>query len=163
MLKPGIQDALNKQLNGELYSAYLYWSMAAYFHDLSLDGFAHWMEQQAKEELTHAQKFYGYIVERGGRVLLTPVAGPDTEWKSPLTAFEAALQHEKEVTSRINAIVDQAIEEKDHATCNFLQWFVAEQVEEESSVDTIVQHLKLVGDNKMGLLMLDRELGKRED
>lgn len=163
MLKPVMEEALNKQLNAELYSAYLYWSMAAYFHDLSLDGFAHWMRLQAREEVEHAEKFYDYIVERGGRVLLAAINNPETEWNSPQAVFEMTLAHEQKVTGMINELVELAMAEKDHATCNFLQWFVEEQVEEEATADGILQQLKLIGDNKVGLLLLDRELGQRKE
>lgn len=162
MLKSKVEEALNKQLNEETYSAYLYWSMAAYFHSIALDGFANWMRVQALEELTHAEKFYNYINDRGGRVLLQEIKGPDTEWESPLAAFEAALEHERHISARIDDLVNLAIEERDHSTNNFLQWFVAEQVEEESTADDIVQRLKLIGDNKGGLFMLNQELGQRQ-
>lgn len=162
MLKPVIQDSRNRQLNAELFSAYLYWSMAAYFHALSLEGFANWMRAQAQEELTHAEKFYDHIVERGGRVLLATIEKPETEWDSPLAAFETTLKHEEKITSLIDEMADLAIEEKDYATLNFLQWFIAEQMEEEASIDPIVQRLKMVGDSKVGLLVLDKELGQRQ-
>jgi len=161
MIKEKIQGAINKQLNAELYSSYLYLSMAAYFESINLKGFANWMRIQAQEELMHAMKFYDYINERGGRVTLTPIDGPPTQWDSPLAVFEHVYQHEQKVTSLINNLVNIAIAESDHASNNFLQWFVAEQVEEESSADEIVQKLKLVADDRSGLFMLDQELGQR--
>lgn len=161
MLNEKIQKALNKHLNAELYSSYLYLSMSAYFGSLNLDGFANWMRIQAQEELAHSIKFYDYVEERGGRVQLSSVDGPRIEWSSPLEAFEHVYEHEVEVTALINRLVDLSIELSDHATNNFLQWFVAEQVEEESSADQIVQRLKLVGDDGAGLFMLDRELAAR--
>ncbi|MEW6577888.1 MAG: ferritin [Chloroflexota bacterium] len=162
MLSEKMQAALNKQINAELHSAYIYLSMAAYFEDKNLTGFAHWMRVQAKEELGHAMKFFDFIVERRGRVLLEPVAAVPIEWASPLAVFENALAHEQKVTGLIHGLVNLAIEERDHAANSFLQWFVDEQVEEEASADAIVQQLKLAGDSGVALLMLDRELGARQ-
>ena len=162
MIKDTILEALNKQINAELYSAYLYLSMSAYFESINLKGFANWMMVQAKEEVTHAMRIYDYVVERGGRVKLTAIEQPPTEWKSPLDAFEAAYNHEVKVTQMINELVDLALKEKDHATYNMLQWFVNEQVEEEASADEIVQKLKLVGNERSALFMVDRELAQRK-
>ena len=161
MLSKEMESALNKQINAEMFSAYLYLSMAAYFESISLDGFAKWMEAQAMEEMAHAKKFYDFVSERGGRILLDAIKKPKTDWTSPLEAFEDASKHEQYVTSLINELVNLAIEEKDHASNNFLQWFVAEQVEEEASADSIVQKLKLVGDRGNAIFMMDRELGQR--
>ncbi|NIO49681.1 MAG: ferritin [Candidatus Aminicenantes bacterium] len=161
MIKVKIQDALNKQLNAELYSSYLYLSMAAYFESVSLKGFANWMQVQAREELVHAMKFYGYIHESGGRVTLTSISAPLTQWDSALEVFKQVYQHEQKVTGLINNLVTLAVSEADHATNNFLQWFIAEQVEEESSADEIVQKLRLLGEDRSGLFMLDQELGQR--
>ena len=161
MLSDKVQEGLNKQLNAELYSSYLYLSMSAYFHSINLRGFANWMRVQAQEELVHVTKFYDFINERDSRVVLRPVEGPPSEWASPLAAFEDAYRHEQKVTGLINGLVDLSIEEKDHATNNFLQWFVAEQVEEEASANDVVQQLKLLGDDRNGLFMLDRELAQR--
>jgi ferritin len=161
MLSKQMQAALNDQLNAEIYSSYLYLSMSAYFQSFNLAGFANWMRIQVQEELMHATKFYDYINERGARVSLTSIAGPPTEWDSALAVFEFGHQHEQDVTSRINKLVNLAIEEKDHATNNFLQWFVSEQVEEEASFAEVKQQLKLMGDAPGGLFMIDRELGTR--
>jgi ferritin len=161
MIDEKMQEALNKQLNAELYSAYLYLSMSAHFQSVNLGGFANWMRVQAREELLHAMKFYDYVNERGGRVLLSPVDEPPSQWDSPLAAFEHVYQHEQKVTGLINKLVDLAMEARDHATNNFLQWFVSEQVEEEASADEVVQKLKLVGDDPSGLFMIDRELAQR--
>jgi ferritin len=161
MLSEKMSKALNKQINAEMYSAYLYLSMAAYFESVSLSGFAKWMEMQTMEEMSHAKKMYDFVNERGGRVILETIEQPKTEWSSPLEAFEDAYKHEQYVTSLINSLVDLALEEKDHATNNFLQWFVAEQVEEEASADAIVQKLKLVGGKGNAIFMMDRELGQR--
>ncbi|MDD5459278.1 MAG: ferritin [Phycisphaerae bacterium] len=161
MLSEKIQKALNEQLNAELYSAYLYLSMRAWFESKNLKGFANWMNIQTQEETMHALKFFSFITERGGRVKLEQIKGPETEWKSPLAIFEAGYKHEQYVTSRINDLVNIAIEEKDHATNSFLQWFVNEQVEEEANSDGVVQQLKLVESTPGGMFMLDKELGRR--
>ncbi|MBW2552605.1 MAG: ferritin [Deltaproteobacteria bacterium] len=161
MIKEKIQDALNEQINAELYSSYLYLSMSAYFESINLKGFASWMRVQTQEELVHAMKFYDYLIERGGKVVLSSIESPPTEWSSPLAIFENAYQHEQKVTGLINELVDLAIAEKDHATNIILQWFVSEQVEEEASADEVVQKIKLMGDARGGIFMLDRELAQR--
>jgi ferritin len=161
MLKPNIEEALNKQLNAELFSSYLYLSMSAWFESLSFSGMANWMRVQAQEELTHAMKFFDFIHERDGKVTLVQVETPQTAWESPLDAFQAAYGHECKISGLINELVDLALQESDHAANAFLQWFVSEQVEEEASVLTIVDKLKLVGDNNVALFMLDGELGQR--
>ena len=161
MLDTKMEKALNDQIVAEMFSAYLYLSMAAYLKDQGLGGFASWMEAQFQEEQAHALKMFDYVGERGGHVRLGAIDAPPAEWDSPLHVFEATLAHEQMVTGRINKLVDLALELSDHATDNFLRWFVTEQVEEEDSADSIRQQLKLVGDNGQGLLMLDRELGAR--
>lgn len=161
MIKNKVQDALNYQLNREMYSAYLYLSMSAYFQSISLKGFANWMYIQAQEEMVHAMKFYNFIIQRGGRVILTDIEAPQKEWDSPLDAFENVYQHEQKVTGLIHDLVNLAIAEKDHATNNFLQWFVDEQVEEEESSSEVAEKLKLIGDGTAGMFMLDNDLGQR--
>jgi len=161
MLNPKIQDAFNEQINKELFSSYLYLSMAAYFESQSFTGMAQWMRIQTQEENMHAMKFYDFIHERNGRVTLTEIAAPKTEWQGPLDAFEEALKHEQMITASINALADLALAEKDHAAHSFLQWFVNEQVEEEASVQAIIDKLNLVGDNGVALFMIDQELGQR--
>lgn len=161
MLKENMLKALNSQLNAEIYSAYLYLSMEAYFESIDLGGCANWMRAQAQEELTHAMKFYGYIVQRGERVTLSTIEGPQIEWDSPVAVFEHVYEHEQKVTGLINDLVDLSVSESDHATNNVLQWFVAEQVEEEESASGVLQRMKLAGDSKSGLFMLDSELGQR--
>ncbi|HAS89855.1 MAG TPA: ferritin [Desulfovibrio sp.] len=156
-----LEKALNEQLNAEMYSAYLYLSMSAYFSDIGLDGFANWMRVQAKEEQFHAMKFYDYINERGGRVLLTAIEAPKTEWDSPLACIEAVLEHEQKVTALVNGLVDLAIEERDHATNIFLQWFVTEQVEEEDSVNAVLNKLRLLDGESNGMFILDKEMSTR--
>jgi len=156
-----IRDAFNKQINAELYSSYLYLSMSAYFESKSLVGMAHWMRIQAQEELQHVMRFFDFINQRGGRVLLSHVDGPETEWDSPLAAFRNAYEHECKVSGLINELVDLALAEKDHAANAFLQWFVTEQVEEEATAQGIVDQLEVIGDSGGPLLMLDRELGSR--
>ena len=161
MINKKVETTLNEQVNAEIYSSYLYLSMSAYFSSINLAGFAQWMKAQALEEMVHAMKIYDYINERGGRVLLSAIAAPPTAWESPVVVFTATLEHEQKVTGLINNLVDVAIVEKDHATNIFLQWFVSEQVEEEASVDEVLQKLKMVGDQGHGLFMMDRELSAR--
>jgi len=161
MISPEMQAALNHQINEETYSAYLYASMANHFEHVNLKGFAHWMSVQAAEEVAHAQKIAAYLNERGAKVLLEAISAPPTEWDAPLAAFEAAYAHECHISACIDTLYSQAMSEGDHATHNFLEWFVTEQVEEESSADEVVQQLKLVAGAPGGLFMLDRELGQR--
>lgn len=161
MLSSTMQKALNDQINEEAYSSYLYLAMAAYFEDLNLRGFANWMRQQSNEETIHAMKFYDYILERRGRVELAGLKTPPKDWPSPLAAFEASLEHEQHITGCINKLVDLALKESDHATNSFLKWFVDEQVEEEASVDAVIEDLRRIENNPAGLFMLDRELAQR--
>ena len=161
MIGKRMQDAMNEQIKHELESAYLYLSMVAYFHSESLDGMAQWMTVQAQEELAHAMKFFNHIDERDGRVELKALSQPQKEWASPLEAFKAAHEHERFITGKINDLVKLAAEEGDHAASILLQWFVTEQVEEESSVHKVVELLKRIGDSGHGLIMADRELGTR--
>jgi ferritin len=161
MINKKVQDALNRQCNREMYSAYLYLSMSAYFQSLNLKGCANWMRVQTQEEMVHAMKFYDHVIQRGGRVVLADIEAPPTEWKSPREAFEKTYEHEQKVTGLIHDLVDLAIAEKDHASVSFLQWFVTEQVEEEESASDLAEKLKLIGGDGNGLLMLDKELGQR--
>ena len=155
--------ALNKQINAELYSAYMYLSMAAYFEANNYKGFAKWMEIQAGEEQIHAMKFYKFLCNRGWPVVLTKIDAPETTWKSPLAAFQAALDHEQKVTCMINNLVALAVDLKDYPSSSFLQWFIDEQVEEEANATEIVQKLLMIGENNpAGILMMDHHLGKRE-
>jgi ferritin len=162
MLSQKVQDAFNKQINAELHSSYLYLSMAAYFESKDLKGMAHWMTVQAGEERAHAMRFYDFVNDRSGRVLLTQIEGPKTEWKSPLDAFEDAYKHEVKITGMINELFTLVAIEKDGAGHDFLEWFCREQVEEEANAQLIVAQLKLVGDNGVGLYMLDQQLGQRQ-
>lgn len=162
MIKGTVEKPINDQINAELYSAYLYLAMSAYFEDQNLPGFAHWMALQANEEQEHAMKFYKFVFERGGRVTLGAIEAPPAQWKSPLDAFESAYKHEIKVTGLIHKLVDLARSEKDVATENFLMWYVNEQVEEEAHADAIVQKLKLIKDSPNGIFMLDKELSARE-
>ncbi len=161
MLSDRIQNAINSQINAELYSSYLYVAMAMYFESVDMSGAARWMNSQAQEELVHADKFMNYVNERGGRVLLGTIEKPPAEWESVLDTFKAALEHERKVSSLINGLVTLAREENDHMTDNFLQWYVAEQVEEEASAGEVVRKLKLIGDSGGGRFMIDNELGQR--
>lgn len=161
MLNEKMEKALNEQINAEMWSSYLYLSMSAYFEDKGLSGFANWMRVQTEEENMHAMKFFDYINERSGRVILKPIGEVQTEWKSTLDAFEDTLKHEQHVTSLINNLMDIAIEEKDHATQSFLKWFIDEQVEEEANVNEILDQLRLVEGTGNGIFMLDREMKSR--
>jgi len=161
MLSAKLQEALNKQINAELYSAYLYLSMSASLEAQNWGGMATWLKAQAQEELGHAMKIYGYVFERNGTVELGQIDAPKGSWASPLKAFEDAHKHEIKVTGLINKLVELAAKEKDHATTAFLQWFVTEQVEEEASTLDVVDKLKLIGDHTGSLFMLDRGLGQR--
>jgi ferritin len=156
-----LQEAMNEQIKNELYSAYLYLSMSAYCDAANLPGFAHWMQMQAQEEQAHAMKFYEFIYERGGRVVLQAIDQPPVEFQSPLAIFEQTLEHEQKVTAMIHDLYALAVEEKDYASQAFLQWFVTEQVEEEASATQIVETLKMIGDKGHALIMLDRQLGRR--
>jgi ferritin len=161
MISEKMEAALNEQINAEFESAYLYLSMAAWFEGKNLEGMANWMTIQFKEEQTHALKFYNYVVERGGRVVLKAIKAPRTEWKDVMEVFTDTLKHENLVSSLINNLADLAISEKDHATNNMLQWFIAEQVEEEANAERIINQLKMIGDHPQGIFMLDRELATR--
>jgi len=161
MLKEKIEKALNKQINDELFSSYLYLAMAAYYETENLNGFAHWMKLQSQEEYSHAMKIYEYVFQRNGKVVLAKIDAPAESWKSIVGVFEEVYNHELKVSASINAIVELAIAEKDYATNNFMQWFVGEQVEEEATALYILEKAKLIGDNKNGIFMLDKELGQR--
>jgi ferritin len=160
-IKTSMQDSIAEQINAELFSAYLYLAMSNHCHVSNFPGFAHWMEKQAQEEISHAMKFYKYIIERGGSVMFTQIAQPTLKWESPLHLFEETLSHERKVTDRINKLMDQAIAEKDHATIAELQWFVKEQVEEEATASAILEKIKMAGTSTQGLLFIDSELAAR--
>lgn len=162
MISESIQRAFNEQIKKELDSAYLYLSMATYFDSQNLEGMAHWMKVQAKEEYKHAMKFYEHINERGGRVELFALEKPAKEWAGPFEVFKHVYEHEQKVTASIYSLVELAKKENDHAAYNFLQWFVSEQVEEESSASKLLQTLEKIKDNPVGIIMMDRELAKRE-
>jgi ferritin len=161
MLSKKMQDVLNKHLNEEFYSSYLYLSIAAHFEEQNLRGVANWFKIQSQEEYGHAMKFYMFIIQTGGTVTLKQINSPKTSWKNVMEAFKDTLAHEKKITGLIHKLVDTALQSKDYATNNFLQWFVTEQVEEEATVEEIINKLELIGDAKGGLFMLDRELGAR--
>ncbi len=161
MLKERILSALNEQVNAEQFSAFLYLSMSAWFHEKGLPGFANWMYVQYQEELTHANKMFNYINERGGKAIQKAIGQVEVEFESVISVMEKTLAHEQHVTSLINNLVDIAIEERDHATQNFLQWFVDEQVEEEANAQEILDTLKLINGQGNGIFMLDRELRQR--
>ena len=161
MMKQPVEKALNEQVNAELYSAYLYLAMAAALEEMGLPGFANWMRVQTQEETSHAMKIFDHIVERSAKVTLTAIDTPPSGWSDVMAMFQDVLKHEQSVTERINALVDLAIKEKDHASNMFLQWFVTEQVEEEKSAEDLIVQLKHMKDAPGGMMMLDRELGRR--
>jgi ferritin len=161
MISKKIQDSLNEQMNVELFSSYAYLAMSAHFLSQHMEGFAHWMKLQAEEELGHAMKYYNYLNERGAEVQFKAIQAPNQKWDSVIKVFEESLGHEQKSTKLINGLMDLAISEKDHASQIFLQWFVTEQVEEEDSIHSILQKLKLIGNDPSGLLILDQKLGAR--
>lgn len=161
MVSKKMEEALNAQINKEIFSSYLYLSMSAYFDAKNLTGMSQWMKLQSQEEYTHAMKFYDFLLRVDGTVKLAAIEAPQTEWDSPLAIFEDSLNHERYISKSIHKLMDLAIEESDHPTKSFLQWFVDEQVEEEDTVQQIVENFKMIGDSKGGLFMFDRELGAR--
>lgn len=161
MLNKKIEEALNAQINAEMWSAYLYLSMSAFCHSIGNKGMATWFEVQFKEEQDHAQIFFNYINSRGGRVSLSPIDAVPFEWASVLDVFEQTLAHEQKVTGLINNLYAIAAQENDFATMSTLKWFIDEQVEEEDTARTIIDNLKMIKDNGYGLYMLDKELGAR--
>jgi ferritin len=161
MFSSKVEKAINEQIKNELYSAYLYLSMAAYFDSINLPGFAHWMRLQFAEEQDHAKKFYHFVYERGGRVILEALDQPPSEWASPLAVFEETLKHEQKVTALIDDLYALAVQENDYASQVFLQWFISEQVEEEANATQIIETLKMVGEKGQALIMLDHQLAQR--
>lgn len=162
MLSDKVTDALNRQINKEYFSAYVYLAMAAEADRLGLPGFSNWFRMQYKEELSHAERIFSYVLERNGQVRLDAIAAPVVSEETALSLFEKSLSHECEVTKSIFELKDLARAESDHATDVFLEWFVTEQVEEEASTRSIVDQLKLVDGNGNGLFMIDRELAGRQ-
>lgn len=162
MINKTVQDAINEQIKKEFYSAYLYLSMAAYCDSINLPGFANWMRLQYQEENAHALRLFDFLNDRGGRVKLLAIEQPPSEFQSPLSLFEEVLAHERKVTGSIHDLYALAVKENDYPTQVEMQWFISEQVEEEKSAGDIVEQLKLAGDNKTALMMLDRELSSRQ-
>ena len=161
MISEKMQQAFCDQINKELFSEYLYLSMKAYCLDKNLLGFANWFDVQVQEEHAHAMGMYDYVIERGGKVTLEAIEKPENNWQNPLELFKAVLTHEEFVTSRINALMDVAEEERDRAALIFLNWYLKEQVEEEANVGGVLAQLEMIGDDKSGLFALDKELGAR--
>lgn len=157
-----VEAGLNKQITMEFDSAYLYLSMAAYFEQQSLPGFGHWMRLQHQEELSHGMKLFNFVLDNGGRVELETVAKPLSEFDSPLGVMLLTLQHEEKVTASINKLYELALSEKDYPTQLVLQWFIAEQTEEEKTVGEIIAQLRMIGDNGSAMLMIDRRLAARQ-
>lgn len=162
-MNESMQNAINEQIKNELHSAYIYLSMSAYFESEDLPGMAHWMRLQAQEEVEHAMKFFAFVHDRGGRVELEAIDKPPTEWASPLSVFQAALDHERKVTGMIHRLYDLALKENDYPAQTMLHWFIDEQVEEESSAGEIVAHLEKAKDNAGAILMLDSRLAARQE
>ncbi len=161
MLSKKMEEALNEQINKEMYSAYLYMSMSAHCTNIGLPGFANWFMVQYKEEMEHAMKIFDYINNQSGRVKLKTIEEPQSTFKDAMDMFQKTLEHEQFITKSINELVDLAFKERDHATQIFLQWFVTEQIEEEGNDNDIIAKLKLAGDKGNGLFMIDKELGAR--
>jgi ferritin len=161
MISQKLQDAINEQINREFFSEYLYLSMAAAFDDMNLEGFSNFMKVQAEEERFHMMKFYNYLIERGGRVILKGIPDPQSEFEGIIDIFEKSYGHEQFITKSINELMHLAVEEKDYALQSFLQWFIDEQVEEEASMDSILSKLKLVGEKGNALFFMDKELAAR--
>jgi ferritin len=161
MLKPDVLEKLNEQIGSELASAYAYYAMVAFFEEMNLKGFAHWMLMQAQEELAHAHRIFEYVIDKGERPVLGAQEAPKATWKTPLDAVDAAYKHECHITEMINECMEVAQRQHDHATTTMLHWFVSEQVEEEANANELVQKLKLVGDNPSALFLLDNELARR--
>jgi ferritin len=157
-----MQDAINTQINEELYSSYLYLAMAAHFDTENLSGFAHWMKVQAEEERSHAMKFYGYVYDRGGSVVYKGIAQPPAKFKSPIDIFKQVLEHELKITRSITKLYELAVKEKDYASQILLQWFINEQVEEEKNDTEIINQLEMLGDSPVSLMMMDRRLAERK-
>jgi len=162
MISKPLQDAINEQINFELFSAYLYLSMSAHFETQNLPGFANWTRVQYQEETGHAMKLYKYVFDRSGTVTLKTIAQPATKFKTPLDIFKEVLKHEQKVTSLINKLYELAVKEKDYAAQIFLQWFINEQVEEEKNAADIINMLEMIGDSPISLIMVDRQLGARK-
>ena len=160
-INKNVEKILNEQINAEFWSAYFYLSMSNYFNATGMPGFANWMKVQFEEETFHAMKMLDYVNERSGRVILEPIAEVPSEWDGVLNIYEETLKHEEKVTSLINECMNVAIQEKDHATVNFLQWFVDEQVEEEAGVSEIIDQLKMFKGEGHGLYMMDKEFKAR--
>ena len=158
-----IQAALNEQINAELHSAYTYLAMSAHFAEQNFDGFAHWMRHQADEEMEHAMKLFDYVLERGGHVELTAIAGPNKKLGTPLQVFELALGHERKISGMIRDLFELSRKNKDYATELHLGWFITEQVEEEDNAGKAVEKLRRAGDGTAALLFLDKQFGKRSD
>lgn len=158
-----MQDAINIQMKNEFDNAFLYLSIASWFEEQNLMGFAKWNFIQYQEEQEHGLKFYNYVIERQGRAIIDKVEKPQIDWKSPLDVFEDIIMREQETTKSIYNLYEVALSEKDYTSLGFLKWFLDEQIEEENSASTIVEQLKLIGNSKSALMILDKELGNRKE
>ena len=162
MVSDKVQNAFNKQIQKEFYSAYLYLAMSTYSESKNLPGFAKWLKVQYNEEITHAMKLMDYLNERGGKVVLESIDAPGHDFGSPVEVFEEVVKHEQSITESINKLYETSLKEKDYAAQIFLQWYITEQVEEEASAEAVLEKLKLIGDKGSSILYIDKELGKRE-
>ena len=160
-IKSEVSDALNEQIKHEFYSSYLYLSMGGSFEVAELTGFALWMRKQSEEEREHAMKFFDFLLDRGEHVQLQAIDQPPYAFRSPLDTFEQALEHEKEITSRIHQLYELSLQKNDYPAQVFLHWFVTEQVEEEKTATEVVERLRMAGEDGAALLLLDKELGER--
>ncbi|MDO8527222.1 MAG: ferritin [Deltaproteobacteria bacterium] len=161
MMTKKMEQAINDQMQKEFYSSYLYLSMSAYCYENNLKGFGHWMKLQSQEETSHGMKFYEYMIARGNRVLLEPIEQPPHAFKSLTEVIQKSLEHEKKVTALLHRLYELTMKEKDYASQGILQWYINEQVEEEATVNEILQKLKLISDKSSAILYLDKEMGKR--
>ena len=161
MIRKSIQDAINDQINKELYSSYLYLAMSTYYAESNLSGFASWMKVQNSGRSAHAMKFYGYVIERNGHVELETIEKPHAKFKSPADVFKQVLEHEQKVTGMINKLYELAVKEKDYPTQIMLEWFITEQLEEEKNAGDVLEQLKMIGDSPVSLIMMDRQLAAR--
>ena len=161
MIGDNLRDALNQQITNELSAAYFYLSLAGYFENRSLPGFASWMRLQHQEESAHAMRIFNFVTDRGGRVTLAPIDSPASEFDSVEAAIAQALEHERTVTAQIYALHEVAQRERDYAAHVLLEWFAEEQVEEEKTLEELLDHVRLVGGDGAGLLIVDGKLGSR--
>lgn len=162
MINTKVEEILNEQINKEFYSAYLYLAMSAHFDEIGLRGFCHWTKVQTREEVDHGMIIFDYLIARNGNINLKQIEAPQADFQDPLQIFEKIYEHEKSVTSSIECVAYMSEDECDMATRNFIDWYIAEQVEEEATVFEIIKKLQMFGSDKTILYHLDKELAQRE-